>query len=116
MQKDDERINWDRVITDLYGGRHTPEEHIQDLSKHVSQLEGERQFFKEQVAALDLALEAAKAAPPAPALVALLGPTPSCPVCGAGEAWRSRNCCPLGTLVGQVEGGLVADVLMQKDD
>jgi hypothetical protein len=112
---EDERIDWHRIVTDMYGGRHTPEEHIEDLRHKMSQLDKERQFFKEQVAKLDLALEAAKAAPPAPALVALLGPIPTCPTCGAGEAWRSRNCCPLGTLVGQVEGGLVADALMQKD-
>lgn len=108
---DEERIDWNRIVSDLYGGRHTPEEHIKDLRTRVNQLEKERRYFLEKVAELD----AARRAPPAPAVVHLLGPLPTCPVCGAGAAWRSRRCCPLGTIVGQVEGQQVADILMQED-
>lgn len=95
--------------------RDMQEHHLEEMHRKITLLERERDHFCEQVRQLDLALEAAKAEPPAPALVALLGPVPQCPTCGAGEPWRSRTCCPLGTLVGQVEGRLVADILMEKD-
>ena len=85
---------------------------IEELHRRMEQTQGELRHWREQTVSLDCALEAAKKAPPGPEFVTLLGPFPPCPTCGAGEAWRSRGCCPLGRLVGRVEGTMVAVALM----
>ncbi len=90
------------------------EKELAELDHRMGQAQGELRFFREQVARLDLALEAARQAPPGPEFAKLIGPLSQCPTCGAGVAWVSRRCCPLGRLVGRVEGKMVADALMEK--
>lgn len=97
------------------GADYRPEDEIAELHRLMEETQGELRFFREQVASMDRALEAARLAPPGPEFAKLLGPLPQCPTCGAGAVWRSRSCCPLGQLIGQVEGQAVAEVLMQRD-